>query len=97
MLLYRVEHTFQTVDKLLVAVGSQMEPCVALYSYVSRYASHCKKFLAAEFLQLRLLLFQCASAVAQFSQALVADAFNYAVVLLEGKSCYEALCAGNML
>ena len=97
MLLYWFEHTLEAVDELLVAVGAEVEPRVALEGYLARYAAHGQKLLAAELLQLVLLVLKGASAEAQLLAVLVADTVDYAVELLKGEGRDEALRAGNVL
>ena len=56
MLAYRFQHTAQAVDELLVGVGAEVEPSIALDSNVLWRFLQSEHFLTAVFLQVVLLL-----------------------------------------
>ena len=96
MFLDRVEHTAQRVDELLVAVGSQMEPGVALYGNLHWRFLQTEHLLATELLQHILLLLQVLVGVAEILRILVGKTIHDLVELVECKVADEALGAGYL-
>ena len=97
MLLYRLKHTFEAIDKLLIGVHTKVIPSVALHGDVCRNAAQREQLLAAVFLQLRLLLVEVAKAAAKGVMVFVGKSVENLVKLVEGKAVDETLGAGDML
>lgn len=93
MFLDRFKHTLETVDELLVAVYTKVVPGVALYGNGNGHATEGKEFLAAELLELLLLVLQFAMAVVEGAHALSCKTVENLVILVEGKAVDKALCA----
>ena len=93
MFLYRVEHTAERVDELLVAVGAQMEPGVALDGNLHRRAFQTEHLLTAEFLQHVLLFLQFLVGMAKITGALAGKTIYDEIELVQGEFANEALGA----
>ena len=85
MFLDWVEHTAQRVDKLLVAVGTQMEPGVALDGNLDRRFLQTEHLLTAELLQHILLLLQILVGMTKVAGILVGKTIYNLVELVQGE------------
>ena len=93
MLLDRIEHTTKRVDELLVAVGAEVEPGVALDGNLHWRTFQSEHLLATELLQHVLLLLQLLVGVAQVASVLVGKTIHDEVELREGEVAHVALGA----
>ena len=93
MFLHRVEHTAERVDELLVAVGAQMEPGVALDGNLHRRAFQSEHLLTAEFLQHVLLFLQFLVGMAKVTGALAGKTIYDEIELIQSEVANEALGA----
>ena len=85
MFLDWVEHTAQRVDKLLVAVGAQMEPGVALDGNLDRRFLQTEHLLPTELLQHILLLLQILVGMTKVAGILVGKTIHNLVELVQGE------------
>ena len=96
MLLDWLEHAFECVDILLVAVGAQMEPCVALQRDVARNAAQAQELLAARALELVLLSAQVLAHLSQLSHPLMGQAVDDAFIVLQSEAAHPRLCLADV-
>ena len=96
VLLDWVEHTAQRVDELLVAVGTQVEPGVALDGNLHRRFLQTEHLLATVLFQHILLLLQVLVGMTEILRILVGKTIHNLVELVECKVADEALGAGYL-
>ena len=97
MLLDWVEHTAQTVDILLVAVDTEVIPCVALQGYVLRHTTKCEQLLAAVFLEFHLLALEFLEQLRHGAMVLGDKRIKNLVIFAQGEFADEGLGASYVL
>ena len=97
MLTDRLEHTAQAVDKLLVTVGTNVEPSVSFKCHILGYPLEGNHLLFAKFLENELFVAKLTVGTAQIFHALCAKGVKNEEELLQGKATHETLCAAHAL